>query len=64
MPMRYTEELVNLIARHRQPGRREVAVMTHVQHPYEITPEMVEAVNRLRLRGIPVYNQLVYTFYM
>ena len=64
MPMRFTEGLVSLIARHRQPGRREVAVMTHVQHPYEITPEMVEAVNRLRLKGIPVYNQLVYTFYI
>ncbi len=25
---------------------------------------MVEAVNRLRLRGIGVYNQLVYTFYI
>ena len=64
MPMRFTEGLIALIARHRQPGRREIAVMTHVQHPYEITPEMVEAVNRLRLRGIGVYNQLVYTFYI
>ncbi|MFH7320043.1 KamA family radical SAM protein [Desulfurivibrio sp. D14AmB] len=64
MPMRFTEGLISLIARHRKPGQREIAVMTHVQHPYEITPEMVEAVNRLRLRGIPVYNQLVYTFYV
>ncbi|HET97724.1 MAG TPA: KamA family radical SAM protein [Desulfurivibrio alkaliphilus] len=64
MPMRFTEGLISLIARHRKPGHREIAVMTHVQHPYEITPEMVEAVNRLRLRGIPVYNQLVYTFYV
>ena len=64
MPMRFTEGLVSLIARHRRPGRREIAVMTHVQHPYEVTPEMVEAVNRLRLKGIPVYNQLVYTFYV
>lgn len=64
MPMRFTEGLTALIARHRRPGRREIAVMTHVQHPYEITPEMVEAVNRLRLKGIPVYNQLVYTFFI
>lgn len=63
MPMRFTEGLLSLLARHRQPGRREVAVVTHVQHPYEITPDLAEAVNRLRLRGIPVYNQLVYTFY-
>ncbi|ADH86894.1 KamA family radical SAM protein [Desulfurivibrio alkaliphilus] len=64
MPMRFTEGLAGLIARHHRPGRREVAVMTHVQHPYEITPEMVEAVNRLRQLGIPVYNQLVYTFFI
>ncbi|MDH4321810.1 MAG: KamA family radical SAM protein, partial [Desulfobulbaceae bacterium] len=51
------------IASFRNPGKRTVALITHVQHPYEITPEMAEAVNRLRIRGIPVYNQLVYTFY-
>jgi len=63
MPMRISEGLVGLLGQYREPGRREVAVMTHIQHPYEITPETAAAVNRLRLRGIPVYNQLVYTYY-
>lgn len=63
IPMRITEGLVALLGQYRVPGRREVAVMTHIQHPYEITPETAAAVNRLRLRGIPVYNQLVYTYY-
>lgn len=63
MPMRITEGLAALISRYREPGRREVAIMTHVQHPYEVTPDTVAAVNRFRLRGIPVYNQLVYTYY-
>jgi lysine 2,3-aminomutase len=63
MPMRITEGLAGLLGQYRVPGRREVAVMTHIQHPYEITPETAAAVERLRLRGIPVYNQLVYTYY-
>ncbi|MBW6520191.1 MAG: KamA family radical SAM protein [Desulfoarculaceae bacterium] len=63
MPMRITEGLVALLGQYRVPGRREVVVMTHIQHPYEITPETAAAVNRLRLHGIPVYNQLVYTYY-
>ncbi|HIJ78634.1 MAG: KamA family radical SAM protein [Desulfobulbaceae bacterium] len=63
MPMRITEGLASLIAQHRKPGRREIVIMTHVQHPYEITPDMVAAVDKFRLRGIPVYNQLVYTYY-
>ncbi|MBU1117323.1 MAG: KamA family radical SAM protein [Bacteroidetes bacterium] len=63
IPMRITEKLADLLASFRKPGRRTVTVITHVQHSYEITPEMVTAVNRLRLRGIPVYNQLVFTFF-
>jgi lysine 2,3-aminomutase len=64
MPSRVTEELVDLLGGFRQPGRRMVAVVTHVQHPYEITPDLLAAVDRLRQRGIPVYNQLVYTFFV
>jgi lysine 2,3-aminomutase len=64
MPMRITADLVDIIARYRQLGKKEVAVTTHVQHPYEITPELAVAVNRFRSRGIPVYNQLVYTYFI
>jgi lysine 2,3-aminomutase len=64
MPMRFTDDFCDLLARFREPGRRDVVVVTHVQHPYEITPETQRAVERLRRRGIPVYNQLVYTFFV
>jgi len=62
IPMRITEALADMLASFRVPGRRDVAVITHVEHAYEVTPEMVEAVDRLRRRGIGVYNQLVFTF--
>lgn len=64
LPMRITEELADLLVSYREPGRRQISLVTHVQHVYEITPETAEAVERLRIRGIPVYNQLVYTFFV
>jgi len=64
MPMRITDELVELLAGLRAPGRREVCLVTHVEHPYEVTPEFVAAVERLRRHGISVYNQLVYTLFV
>ncbi|MEA3332565.1 MAG: KamA family radical SAM protein [Pseudomonadota bacterium] len=64
MPMRITERLAAFLGSLRRPGQREVAVVTHVEHPYELTPEVVAAVERLRRQGIGVYNQLVYTFFV
>lgn len=64
MPMRFTPGLLDLLSDIRSPGRREVAVVTHVQHPCEITPATVRAVDAVRMRGIGVYNQLVFTYYI
>ncbi|UCF95519.1 MAG: KamA family radical SAM protein [Desulfobacterales bacterium] len=64
MPMRITDQLADILVKYRAPGQRQVAVVTHVQHPYEIGPDTVEAVNKLRARGISIYNQLVYTFFV
>jgi lysine 2,3-aminomutase len=64
LPMRITPQLADIIQAYREPGRRQVSLVTHVQHPYELTPDTVAAVERLRARGISIYNQLVYTFYV
>jgi lysine 2,3-aminomutase len=64
LPMRFTDDLCALLGAYRDPGRREVAVVTHVQHPSELTAEVVEAVDRLRRCGVSVYNQLVFTFFV
>ncbi len=64
VPMRITPELVENLSRFRIPGQREICVVTHVEHPYEINPDMVKAVDLLRRAGISVYNQQVYTFYV
>jgi lysine 2,3-aminomutase len=64
MPMRITDRLSALLGRFREPGHRDIAVMTHIEHPYEITPETVRAVDKLKRNGIGVYNQQVYTFFV
>lgn len=38
-------------------------MVTHFEHAYEITPEAMQAVQKFRMCGMNVYNQLVYTFY-
>jgi len=64
VPMRITDQFVERLSTLRMPMRREVSVVTHVEHPYEVTPEMFEAVDRLRAARINVYNQNVFTFYV
>ncbi len=63
LPQRITDSLVRAINRFHIPGKREIIVVTHYEHPYEITPQSMEAVQKFRRCGMEVYNQLVYTFY-
>jgi len=63
LPQRITESLVRGLARFQIPGKREVVIITHFEHPYEITPQSMEAVQKFRRNGMEVYNQLVYTYY-
>ena len=61
MPTRITEELADRLAEAVEPGQRTLSVSTHVESAYEVTPELVTAIGRLRKRGISVYNQQVFT---
>jgi len=64
MPMRITEKLGRLLGSYRELGKRDICVVTHFEHPYEITPDVVLAANRLKKNGISIYNQQVFTFYV
>jgi len=64
LPMRTTDRLARMLGKYREIGKRDIAVVTHIEHPYEITPETAQAVDKLRCQGIGVYNQQVYTFYV
>jgi lysine 2,3-aminomutase len=64
LPMRITSDLASMLGSFREPGRRDICLVTHVEHVSEVTPEFVTAVDRLRRQGLAVYNQLVFTFHV
>ncbi len=63
LPQRITESLVRNIGRFHIPGKRELIIVTHFEHPYEITPQAMEAVQKFRRNGLEVYNQQVFTYF-
>ena len=54
LPMRVTDELARMLRRH-----APLFVVTHFNHPKELTPEAREACERLVDHGVPVENQAV-----
>ncbi|MCD1295571.1 KamA family radical SAM protein [Methanocella sp. CWC-04] len=63
MPFRINDELIEILKKCQVPGKREVCIVTHFEHPTEVTPETMEAVQKIRRAGISVYNQQVFTYY-
>ena len=63
LPQRISDALARSVGRFHIPGKREVIIVTHFEHPYEITPQAMQAVQQFRRYGMEVYNQLVFTYY-
>ncbi len=61
LPMRWTDDFVKMLSQYHEPGRREIAVITHFEHSYEISTEALVAVRKIRKAGMGVYNQEVFT---
>jgi lysine 2,3-aminomutase len=61
LPMRFTDDMVAGLGHIHAPPEKELCVVTHIEHTYEVTPELVKAVQKLRMKGISVYNQQVFT---
>ena len=62
LPMRFTEKLVHILGKYHELGRREIVLVTHFEHVWEITPDVIEAVKKIKKQGINIYNQSVFTF--
>jgi lysine 2,3-aminomutase len=61
LPQRLSQETVDMLASFVEYGRRQISIITHFEHSYEITPEAMQAIKRIRQAGMMVYNQQVYT---
>ncbi|NYT02493.1 MAG: KamA family radical SAM protein [Methanosarcinales archaeon] len=62
VPQRITEELCEIFASYYELGKQTLYMVTHFQHPYEISPETAKAIKRVKMQGMGVYNQEVFTF--
>jgi lysine 2,3-aminomutase len=62
VPQRIDEELLEILSKYNEPGRRTIYFVTHFEHPYELCPEGVEVIRLLREKGLMIYNQQVFTF--
>lgn len=63
LPFRITPELVNILKEHNEYGVREICLVTHFEHPSEVTPEAIQAIRMVRKAGLSIYNQQVFTYY-
>jgi lysine 2,3-aminomutase len=63
MPQRIDDGFLDILKKYHKWGRREICIITHFQHPAEITPEVCAAVEKLKYAGVNIYNQQVFTYF-
>lgn len=63
LPYRIDDGFIDVLARYHVPGKREICIVTHFEHPAEVTPDSLKAVQKIKRLGINVYNQQVFTYY-
>ncbi|MCK4938592.1 MAG: KamA family radical SAM protein [Methanosarcinales archaeon] len=63
LPFRFTDGLLDMFSKYQCLGEQELCLMTHFQHPTEITPDVLEVVSNIKKQGISIYNQQVFTYY-
>jgi lysine 2,3-aminomutase len=63
LPFRIGDRLADILRKYNEPGVREVCAVTHFEHPMEMTPDSLEAIQKIRKAGMSVYNQQVFTYY-
>jgi len=61
LPFRFTDKLIEILGKYHLPGKQEICIVTHFEHPYEVTPEAMNAIQKVRKLGISFYNQEVFT---
>jgi len=63
LPFRWDQELLDILAKYNEYGRREICIITHFEYAVEITPDVLEVIGRIRKAGMSIYNQEVFTYY-
>lgn len=61
VPFRIDEGFIEIINNLHRPPEREICIVTHAEHVYEITPDVMTAVQAIRRCAISMFNQMVFT---
>ncbi len=62
VPQRITTDLCEIFSEYYKLGKQDICMVTHFQHPYEVTLDSAAAIKRVKRRGLHVYNQQVFSF--
>jgi lysine 2,3-aminomutase len=63
LPSRITDGIIDVLSKYHELGTREICIVTHFEHPTEITPNVLWAINKIKAAKINIYNQQVFTYY-
>jgi lysine 2,3-aminomutase len=63
LPFRIGRPFIRILKKYHRPGRREICLITHFEHPAEITTDSVKAISLIKRAGISIYNQQVFTYF-
>lgn len=63
LPFRFNKSLLKILKTYHELGKREICIMTHFEHPTEITPDVLKITKMIKKAGINIYNQQVFTYY-
>lgn len=63
LPFRIDNELVEILRRFHRWGRKEICIVTHFEDAWEITPDVLRVVERIKKTGLNIYNQQVFTYF-
>lgn len=63
LPMRINKKFIKTLKKFHRPPYKEIYIVTHIENPTEITPEVVNAVQTIKNAGLSIYNQQVMTPY-
>jgi len=63
LPYRINDGFLQILEKYHEWGKREIAIVTHFEHPTEMTADALESIKKIKKLGINVYNQQVFTYY-
>ncbi len=63
LPFRINEGFLQVLEKYHEWGKREIAMVTHFEHPTEMKADALDAIKKIKKLGIKVYNQQVFTYY-